>query len=316
MELRQLQWFTVLADELHYGRAAERIPVAKSALSATITKLEKELGVTLIDRGKRAINLTPAGTELAEHAHQLLNAAQTAINAVQTTHTGAPQHLRLGVFQHGAAELNGPIVRAIRNTLPNTTVEIVPLDFVNHFTAITDGHVDLAIVRPPTFDDRIQLHPLFSEPMSVMLNHGHHLADANTLTRTDVIDQAFVTAQDSGVPDEWADYWAYNDIRGEEPKTAGTTGNDVATMIDVVAGTRTGLLTTAASVSRNTLDPDAKHIPLDDPDRRSHIAIATSRHHLTPYQPQLIHTAQRITTELINLIPGGQLEHTTTPGAA
>ena len=120
MELRQLQWFTILADELHYGRAAERIPVATSALSTAIKRLEQELGVVLVDRSRRSIALTPAGVELVEHAHVVLAAAQDAVAATQIAHHGAARHIRLGVFQNGASELNGPLLRAFRATLPDS----------------------------------------------------------------------------------------------------------------------------------------------------------------------------------------------------
>lgn len=310
MELRQLQWFTVLAEELHYGRAAARIPVATSALSTTIKKLEQELGVTLIDRGRRAIALTPAGHELADHAHMLLNAARSAITAVQVAHHGAPEHIRLGVFQHGAAELNGPLLRSFRNTMPDTHFHVVPLDFTNHFSAITDGAVDLAIVRPPQHDDRIQLHELYSEPMSVMLNHRHRLADASALTREDIMDEAFAAASDEDVDMRWAQYWRYDDLRGERARVTRHAGNSIAAMIDCIAEDDTALLTTAQSVSKVTLDPDVLHIPLDDPDRRSDVSIATTRDH-SPHLNSLIETARSVTRELIDIIPGGQLEFRT-----
>lgn len=309
MELRQLKWFTVLAEELHYGRAAQRIPVATSALSTTVKKLEQELGVTLIDRGRRAIALTPAGRELAEHAHTLLNAAQNAITAVQFAHHGAPRHIRLGVFQNGAAELNGPLVRSFRAAMRETDLQIVPLDFTNQFSAVIDGAVDLAIVRPPQDDERIELHRLFSEPLSVMVNHRHHLTDALALSHDDIIDEEFVSAAAANVPKSWSSYWTFDDLRGEGARIAKSSGSSVDDMIHAIAQEDGALLATAASVARITVDPEIRHIPLDGGDRRSDVSIATT-HDRKPHLDLFVKTARSITSELIDIIPGGQLEFT------
>jgi len=102
MELRHLRSFVVLSEELHFGRAATRIPLAQPALSQQIKQLERELGARLFDRGPGGGRLTPAGETFLVHARTTLASAARALRAVREQADGVEGSLTVGVFAHAA----------------------------------------------------------------------------------------------------------------------------------------------------------------------------------------------------------------------
>jgi DNA-binding transcriptional LysR family regulator len=97
MELRQLEYFTAVAAGLNFSRAAQRIHVVQSALSAAVAKLEKELGVALFDRSKRQIVLTAAGEVFLDHARAAIHAARRAQSSVEDYRAQLTGTVTLGI---------------------------------------------------------------------------------------------------------------------------------------------------------------------------------------------------------------------------
>src|SRR6202034_3960490 len=96
MELRQLHYFVVLAEELHFGRAAERLHIVQPAVSQQLRRLERELGLTLLDRSTRRVTLTPAGQALLPGARAVLSAAQTLRDTAVELRPSPGTTIRLG----------------------------------------------------------------------------------------------------------------------------------------------------------------------------------------------------------------------------
>ncbi|BBY27047.1 LysR family transcriptional regulator [Mycolicibacterium sediminis] len=179
MELRQLEYFMAVADDMSFTRAAQRVHVVQSALSTSIKKLEDELAVQLFDRSRQQIRLTPAGDEFRRHARQLLNAARLAKDALNDYRgqlTGTVEFGSLVTF--GALDVPKvlgdfhaahPFVR-IRLRLSQSGSS-------SYLASIADGSLDLALVSAPDrYPAGIDLHLLAQEQMVFTCRADHPLA--------------------------------------------------------------------------------------------------------------------------------------------
>lgn len=189
MELRHLEYFTAVAAELNFSRAAQRIHVVQSALSASVAKLEKELGVALFDRTKRQIALTAAGEVFLEHAREVIHAAQRAQSAVDDYRDELTGTVTLGTLMSwGTFNLPAALAQ-FRRCNPLVTVRLRQSigGSAGHLAAIADGQMDLALVSisaPPS--PLVALRKLTDEPMVFVCESSHPLADRARVQLSDL----------------------------------------------------------------------------------------------------------------------------------
>src|SRR5262245_54230219 len=137
MELRQLQYFVTLAEELHFGRAAERLHIVQPAVSQQLRRLEAELGVQLVERSTRHVALTAAGERLLPEARAVLAAVERARASV-----GGPATLRLGT----TTGLGERLPRLLAALAPRE-VELVRVPAATRLRRVADGTLDAALLR-------------------------------------------------------------------------------------------------------------------------------------------------------------------------
>ncbi|WP_327432825.1 LysR family transcriptional regulator [Streptomyces sp. NBC_01236] len=173
MELRQLSYFVTVAEELHFGRAAERLHIVQSAVSQQIQRLERELGAELFDRSPRHVRLTGAGERLLPEARAVLAAAERARAAV------APAAgLRLGTST-GLGEHLDRVLAAFAEREPDVPVELVALPAEERLARVADGRLDAAFVRGVSPRDQlpgVRVLPLWPDPLVAALPAAHPLA--------------------------------------------------------------------------------------------------------------------------------------------
>jgi DNA-binding transcriptional LysR family regulator len=179
LDLRQLRYFAVLAEELNFGRAAERIGIAQPPLSKQIAAMERQLGVVLFHRTKRKVSLSEAGLALLPAARRILADVAHAESAAQQAGRGEAGNLRLGytgvtVF----ARMLSDLIRRYRRHYPGVSVSLVELHTVEQLTALVEGRIDLGFVRLPLVDpdERIAVRELYAEPLIAALPVGHPAA--------------------------------------------------------------------------------------------------------------------------------------------
>ncbi len=148
MELRHLRYFVAVAEELHFGRAADRLYVAQPAVSDQIRKLEARLGVPLFKRSPRSVSLTEAGTVLLPDARRLLRQADVARHAVRRAHEGKRERLRVGWTAYGPPEIIPGVIRRLR-TAALVEVELLTGDARSLLDDLRADLVDAAIVHLP-----------------------------------------------------------------------------------------------------------------------------------------------------------------------
>lgn len=195
MELRQLEYFVAVATERNFTRAAERVHVVQSALSASVAKLEKELGVPLIDRSRRQIALSPAGEAFLEQAYQVLYAANRARDAALEYHGQLAGTVQLGtLMSSGALDLPAALGRFHRrHPLVNVRLRQSSAGSAGHIAAIADGTLDLALISTPGKPSTlVDVQPLNSEPLLFVCRPDHLLADRRAVRMDDLVGEHLI----------------------------------------------------------------------------------------------------------------------------
>ncbi|MEV5146191.1 LysR substrate-binding domain-containing protein [Streptomyces sp. NPDC052727] len=199
VDLRKLRYFVAVAEELHFGRAADRLHIAQPVLSRQIRSLEDDLGAEVFARDRRGTLLTPAGEQLLEDAVPLLASAEALLRRVKAAAQGTPT-LTIG-FMPGITVTPATAVFSIRR--PGVNVRLLRTSWDNQVEVLLDGRADIGVVRLPIDRRGLQIRPLFREPRVVMLPAGHRLADRASVTVGDLASEHLL--QDPDAVPEWRD---------------------------------------------------------------------------------------------------------------
>lgn len=177
MELRHLRYFLAVAEERHFGRAAQRLHMAQPPLSQQIRQLEEELGVRLLERTTRRVELTEAGAAYLARVRAVLAQVDQAGEEAQRVAAGLQGRLVVGCVGSATYSLLPALARTMREELPGIDFgfrgEMLVPDQV---AALLDGDIDLAVLRPPVDDPRLRVTTLRQERLIVALPEGHRLA--------------------------------------------------------------------------------------------------------------------------------------------
>ena len=170
MEIRQLTCFVAVAEERHFGRAAERLHMAQPALSLLIRQLEEHLGARLLDRTTRRVDLTPAGQELLDRGRRVLHDLELLEADVRREGDASAGVLRLGFAGAAAYDVVPELARAVREGLPGVTLSLrgeLPSPALE--SGLRDGSLDAALLHPPVASPGIRHRVVGREPLVVAL---------------------------------------------------------------------------------------------------------------------------------------------------
>lgn len=198
IELRALSLFVALADELHFGRTAEKYGIAQSALSAQIRRIEDRIGTRLFDRGRRsAVSLTAAGRTFLAEARLVLDQAERAQRIGQMAGRGEAGPARIGFVL--SAALSGVLpsaLAAIRRSLPELAIDAVPLETPEQIAAIADGRLELGFIRPQSsYPPEMQVRAVHSEELLIALSRDHPLAASTSIASAQLAGETFIFPQ-------------------------------------------------------------------------------------------------------------------------
>jgi DNA-binding transcriptional LysR family regulator len=175
MELQQLRYFVTLAEELHFGRAAERLHIVQPAVSQQLRRLEAELGTRLVDRSTRRVALTAAGQRFLPEARAVLAAAERAREVVAGRAT-----LRLGTST-GLGERLPRLLEELARRAPERTVELVRVPAPARLRQVADGTLDAALLRGAPEHPGVRLERLWTDALAVALPAAHPAAGGPTV---------------------------------------------------------------------------------------------------------------------------------------
>ena len=192
MELRQLRYFVTVAEELHFGKAAERLQITQPALSKQIRVLETELETELFIRTKRTVKLTKAGEVFFIQARQLLQQSEEAIKLTKRTALGEVGRLTIGFTATATYTVLPELIRRFRSRYPQVEVEMLEISTEAQVTAINKGEIDLGFLHPPIDSRGLELYPLLSEEFVAVLPKNHPLTAKESLSLVDLKQESFI----------------------------------------------------------------------------------------------------------------------------
>lgn len=178
MELRHLRYFTAIADEAHFTRAAKRLGIGQPPLSQQIQQLERELGTPLFRRLPRGVQLTDAGRAFADDARRILREVDAAVARVHRVARGELGRIRVGMINSAPFHpLIPQVIREFRRRYPNVAFSLEERTTPGLVTALRNELVDVAFVRPiHGSSEDLSIEPVLDEDMVVALPAGHALA--------------------------------------------------------------------------------------------------------------------------------------------
>ena len=197
MDLRRIRYFIVLSEELHFGRAAQRLNIAQPPLSQQIRVLEEELGARLFERSNRRVELTAAGKALLPEARALVAQAERTGEVARRAQLGELGELRVGFT--GSAAFGSVIPKLIfefRCRLPEVHLRLEELTTQQQLTAMVERRLEVAFVRgmtPPDLPSWLQVTRLFEDALVVVLPAQHPLAARESALSIEALkDEGFV----------------------------------------------------------------------------------------------------------------------------
>lgn len=190
MELRHLRYFVAVAEELHFGRAAHRLHISQPPLSQQIAALESEIGVSLLWRTSRRVELTEAGRRFLQEARETLAQARSAVDLARRAAVG-----EVGRVQIGFVPACGVIPKAIRRFMrrfPKVQVTLRNMASAEQVDALVHGRLDVGFVHLPIIATGLESEPVESHPLMAALPARHRLAGRRVIAWRELQGETFI----------------------------------------------------------------------------------------------------------------------------
>jgi DNA-binding transcriptional LysR family regulator len=259
LDLRLVDYFVAVAEELHFGRAAERLHIAQPSLSQQIRRLESQLGVTLLERNSRNVELTDAGEALLREGRKTLSQAR---HAIQTTRAAAAPRLTVGFYGSAGSDLLPHALRAFgdRHAPLAVSVRELPLGSID---AILNGDVNVAFTRLHPGQTELEVEVIAHEPRLVALATAHPLAAHESVTFAELAGESFIT--NPAVRNQGArpDRWLAEQRRHGLPGRVAAQSTGVPEILTLVAAGR-GVCLVPSAVARHYPRSDIVYVPVEE----------------------------------------------------
>jgi len=263
VEISQLQAFLAVAEELHFGRAAEKLHRAQPPLSRTIKQLERELDTELFSRSTRAVKLTASGEALVGPARDVLDALRRAEAAVRAADDGDVGLVRIAFAGASTHQLVARLARVVRSQRPGIQLELSSQNFAQPaMKKLVSGETDIALGRWDIVPAEVAVRVVMQDSLVVALPDTHPLAGEQRLSIARFAAEGFVSLP----PHEGA-------VLPDRLRRLARAGGFVPDVVQVAPDTQTALALvsaevgchlTLASVAANVNDPHVVFVPLDE----------------------------------------------------
>ena len=186
IETRLLRAFRAVAEELHFGRAAERLHMSQPPLSLSIRQLEELLGAALFIRTTRQVQMTAAGEELLRHIRKMEQIHVEATTAIRHLASGMTGELTIALTPSAAYTPITMVLQSFRTQFPDIHLRLREMNSRDMADALLGGHVDAALARPFKFSSALTSQTVYIEPLYLSVPHSHVLATKSMITVEDL----------------------------------------------------------------------------------------------------------------------------------
>lgn len=197
--MRHIRYFTAVAEELHFRRAAERLNIAQPALSRAIAHLESQIGVRLLERTNRQVSLTPAGSVFLKGCRSTLSNLTVTIDQARKAQQGESGHLVIGYTDFAISGELPQILQAFLARYPDVTVEPTHGFTSDQLAGLEAGTLDFGFLTGPTEQNGIASRTVQVDRLVVVLYESHPLAARETISIHDLAEEGFIL----GMPEGW-----------------------------------------------------------------------------------------------------------------
>jgi DNA-binding transcriptional LysR family regulator len=199
VELRQLRYFVTLAEELHFGRAAEREHIVQSALSQQVQRLERELGVRLLDRSTHHVALTASGAVFLVEARQILAQVDRAAKAARSA-VSAAATLRVGIIDSSYDSMP-QILHEVQARYPGLVIHQIEASVPQQYQLLADGRLDVGVGRAALAPPDVASLLFRQDPLGVLVPAGHRFADLEDISVAVLATEPLLLAEEVQAPE-------------------------------------------------------------------------------------------------------------------
>jgi DNA-binding transcriptional LysR family regulator len=287
-----VQYFVAVAEELHFGRAAERLHIAQPSLSQQIRRLEEQLGVTLLDRSSRRVELTDAGRALLSEGRRLLRHSERTTRLVRSI---SAERLAVGFYGSAGSTLLPGLVRSFCDQHPSAEVSVREL-LLDRLDELLSGGVDVAFTRLLPGQADVELEMIAHESRVVALPASHALSGRATVTFKELRDESFITnpvVEASAPPKRWLSEQARHGLPGRVAAQAAS----VQEVLTLVAAGK-GVCLVPVSVAHHYPRTDVAYVAVSDADPAV-VSVTWPRGGLRPIVGAFIEETRRLAPALV-----------------
>jgi len=292
MNLRRIECFVAVAEELHFGRAADRLHMAQPPLSQQISRLENELGVQLLRRSTRRVELTDAGATYLARARRILAEVDDAAHEARMVATGSQGRLAIGCVGSVTYSLLPALARGLSEELPGIDFafrgEMLVPDQVN---ALRAGTIDVALLRPPVTGPDLAVTVLRRDRLVVAVPGDHRFAGRSRLALRDLRDEQFIVHSGRRQSVMFSTLLSLAKTAGFAPRIRHEV-DETSTLVTLVAG-GLGIAVVPEPVSALRIGGVA-YVSLADRDAMTELAIAHLADRAEPHLTRSISEIERI----------------------
>lgn len=265
IDLRHLRCFVAVAEELHFRRAAERLGIAQPALSRTIFNLEKELGVTLLERTNRIVDITTTGKTFLEGCYRVLNRMERTIENTKRVHEGKIGSLRIGYTENAISGCVPEILKSFQDLQPDIDLQLHHSVTAVQLKNLEDKELDIGFVTGAINRKNFETRLVQSETFVCVVYKGHALAHRKNVRLSELAEEDII----HGTSTEWEYFFSYLiplcRKSGFEPKIVQEGLNTAAILGLVSCGMGITILTDCV---RNLVGANLVVIPLEQTSER------------------------------------------------